>query len=69
LTGAFFATAFLATAFFAGFAGFAGAFLATDFFALFLSALNTATIVLWFLMRSLRNSFLKADRSDVYIIP
>jgi hypothetical protein len=36
---------------------------------LFLSALNTATIVLWFLMRSLRNSFLKADRSDGYIIP
>ena len=72
LTAAFFATTFLAGAFFAGFAGFAGFaedFLATVFFALFLSALNTATIVLWFLMRSLRKSFLKADRSDVYIIP
>jgi hypothetical protein len=73
LATAFFAGAFLATAFFAGAflatAFFAGAFFATAFFALFLSALNTATIVLWFLMRSLRNYFLKADRSDVYIIP
>ena len=42
LAGAFFATAFLAGAF------LAGAFFATAFFALFLSALNTATIVLWF---------------------
>jgi hypothetical protein len=63
LAGAFLATAFLAGAF------LAGAFFATVFFALFLSALNTATIVLWFLMRSLRNYLLKADRSDVYIIP
>jgi len=75
--GAFFATAFFATTFLAGaflatafFAGafFAGAFLATAFFALFLSALNTATIVLWFL-RFLRISFLRTARSDGYIIP
>ncbi|CAB4649283.1 unannotated protein [freshwater metagenome] len=78
LAGAFFTGAFLATTFFAGaffatafFAGafLAGAFFAVAFFALFLSALNTATIVLWFLIYLLRNSFLRTDRSDGYIIP
>jgi hypothetical protein len=51
LAGAFLATTFLAGAFLAT-AFLAGAFFATAFFDLFLSALNTATIVLWFFASS-----------------
>ena len=59
--GAFFATAFLVGAFFAT-AFFATAFLVTVLpFALFLSALNTATIVLLV--------FLRTARSNTYIVP
>ena len=66
--GAFLATVFLATAFFTGdfleAAFFAAAFLAGAaflLFVLFLSALNTATIILLV--------FLRTARSNTYIVP
>ncbi|CAB4551242.1 unannotated protein [freshwater metagenome] len=57
--------AFLAVAFFAGAAFFAADFLATTFFAtaffagLFLSALDTATIVLWFFRTTFETFYLE----------